>query len=344
MLLSLFLPAGLYAQTTTLSTSYPNNDGGGQVTFNFRNNNPYTIVITEIGSICGVSGTQNVQVSTKSQPIAGLPGPIITGLGWYPIGLAVNTITGIANTSTTTAQVFFPTPTSPFNVITIPAGQTRGFSVSATNLRYSILPPGTYIESAGGCDIITGDTIGYAGPPAPNSPVIPNRGFIGYIKFNQAGNCSSPPVAGNVIASSTGICSGQSSTLNISGGSSGLNQLYEWAEGVNSTGPFTPIGLPLSSPAITVTPAATTWYICKMSCGIGTAITSPFCVTVNGGALPGGSYTINQTMPTGGTNYHSFSDAISAMACGVAGPVTFVVAPGTGPYNEQVVIPQILGT
>src|SRR5690606_18819385 len=52
--------------------------------------------------------------------------------------------------------------------------------------------------------------------------------------------------------------------------------------------------------------------------------------------------TINSALPTGGTNFQSFADAIAAMNCGIAGPVTFNVAPGT--YNQQIIIPQILNT
>jgi hypothetical protein len=56
-----------------------------------------------------------------------------------------------------------------------------------------------------------------------------------------------------------------------------------------------------------------------------------------------GNYTINSAVATGGTNYQSFTDAVAALSCGVAGPVVFDVAPGSGPYNEQVSIPQITG-
>ena len=56
-----------------------------------------------------------------------------------------------------------------------------------------------------------------------------------------------------------------------------------------------------------------------------------------------GVYTINNTLPTAGNNFNTFTEAIFALADGVSGPVTFNVAPGSGPYNEQLIIPAITG-
>ncbi|HMK25017.1 MAG TPA: right-handed parallel beta-helix repeat-containing protein, partial [Chitinophagaceae bacterium] len=57
-----------------------------------------------------------------------------------------------------------------------------------------------------------------------------------------------------------------------------------------------------------------------------------------------GAYTINKTLPTAGTNFHSFNDfSIALSNCGVGANVTATVASGTGPYNEQVVFQNIPG-
>src|SRR5690606_3071805 len=42
-----------------------------------------------------------------------------------------------------------------------------------------------------------------------------------------------------------------------------------------------------------------------------------------------------------GTNFASFTDAVNAISCGIAGPVVFNVVASSGPYNEQITIPQI---
>ncbi len=60
------------------------------------------------------------------------------------------------------------------------------------------------------------------------------------------------------------------------------------------------------------------------------------------GAPLSGAYTINNTQPSGGTNFNSFTDFADAINLGgFAGPVTVDVAVGTGPYTEQVVLIQL---
>lgn len=55
-----------------------------------------------------------------------------------------------------------------------------------------------------------------------------------------------------------------------------------------------------------------------------------------------GTYTINGSSPTGGTNYQTFTAAVSALSTsGISGAVTFNVAAGT--YTEQISIPAING-
>ncbi len=58
-----------------------------------------------------------------------------------------------------------------------------------------------------------------------------------------------------------------------------------------------------------------------------------------------GTFTINKNATASATNFQSFTSAIQSLAsCGINGPVTFNVVAGSGPYNEQVVVPAILGT
>ena len=45
------------------------------------------------------------------------------------------------------------------------------------------------------------------------------------------------------------------------------------------------------------------------------------------------------------TNFTSFSAVAQCLSnCGISGPVTFTVAPGSGPYNEVIILPNISGT
>ncbi|BAV04945.1 gliding motility-associated C-terminal domain-containing protein [Filimonas lacunae] len=63
-----------------------------------------------------------------------------------------------------------------------------------------------------------------------------------------------------------------------------------------------------------------------------------------GGCITGGTFTINQSLATGGTNYQTFTEAVAALSCGTLNaPVVFNVASANAVYNEQVIIPQIAG-
>ncbi|MBK7375920.1 MAG: hypothetical protein IPJ02_10270 [Chitinophagaceae bacterium] len=69
-----------------------------------------------------------------------------------------------------------------------------------------------------------------------------------------------------------------------------------------------------------------------------------FSLSLNAQSSLIGAYTINKTVPTGGTNFNSFKDFSDALtATGVTGNVTATVVAGTGPYNEQVIFQNIAG-
>jgi gliding motility-associated-like protein len=57
-----------------------------------------------------------------------------------------------------------------------------------------------------------------------------------------------------------------------------------------------------------------------------------------------GTYTINSTLPTGGANFRTFTEAVAFMQTGLSGPIVFNVAAGTGPYNEQVYLGNTIRT
>jgi len=145
--------------------------------------------------------------------------------------------------------------------------------------------------------------------------------------------CTNPAAGGTATVTPAGqACPGVPVTLGLSGITLAGNQTYEWESSPNNT-TYTSIGPATTSPNATVTPAATTWYRCKVVCSGGTpAYSTPIQVTV---ATPlNGIYTINNANPTGGTNFANFTDAINRLNCaGVSGQVTFNVSPTT-PYGE----------
>lgn len=55
-----------------------------------------------------------------------------------------------------------------------------------------------------------------------------------------------------------------------------------------------------------------------------------------------GSYTIDSAVATSGTNFQSFGDLVAALnTFGVCGPTIVNVVPGSGPYDEQITLPEI---
>src|SRR5690606_315435 len=65
----------------------------------------------------------------------------------------------------------------------------------------------------------------------------------------------------------------------------------------------------------------------------------PYLFTTGCATQLSGTYTIGTT-----GNYLTFTDAVNEMiTCGISGPVVFNVLSGSGPFNEQITIPPIIG-
>jgi gliding motility-associated-like protein len=181
---------------------------------------------------------------------------------------------------------------------------------------------------------ITTDILGQ-----PRSATTPDIGAYEFIPPP----CQVPPVPGTATVSSSPVCEGVNVALSVTGNSIGLNQTYQWQVSSTLAGPYTSIGNILSNPDTTIVSTVTQYYRLAVTCSGNTTYSVPVLLSVNP-RLPGGTYTINSAVPTGGTNYQSYADAKFALRCGIAGPVVFNVAPGSGPYNEQLILDSIPGT
>ena len=334
----MFCWSSVLAQTSvTTTTTFLNNNGSGTVTFNLQNTNGYDVIITDIEGVTGSSGNVPVEVWYKTTPLNGSPGAISTANGWVQI--ASSTITGIANTSTTVTQSFF-TGLS-FN---LPANTTYAFAVYASGQRYYSLPtsPATVTLSAGGVNIITGANIGYGGGTPPAVPGNTPRGWIGTITFVPGLPCTAPPTGGIATTTNANPCTGSTFDLGLTGNSIGTGQTYQWEESFVPGGPYTPIA-GATSLVSTITATTTKYYRCAVTCSFNTQYSLEVQVTVPP-PFPSGTYTINSAVATGSGNFQSFTDAVSAISCGIAGPIIFNVVPGSGPYNEQITIPTSVGS
>lgn len=165
---------------------------------------------------------------------------------------------------------------------------------------------------------------------------------IGAWEFT-VGGCTAPPVAGDATSSiSVPVCPNEPVTLGLLNNSFGIGQTYQWQSATDLAGPWTNLGAVLNNPTLNINPVSTFYYRCAVTCSGSTTYSTPVLVVVNA-LFPAGTYTINNALPTGGTNFNSYTDAVFALRCGIAGPIVFNVAPGSGPYNEQVIIGQIQG-
>jgi hypothetical protein len=142
-----------------------------------------------------------------------------------------------------------------------------------------------------------------------------------------ASACTSPPVPGTPIANpNTPQCAGTTINLSISGGTAGIGQTYQWQSSPTSGSGFTNIGSSSSNPGLSVNPLVSTYYRCIITCSSVSSTSAEIFVPM---VQPlSGTYTINNLLPTGGTNFNSFTDAINALACGVSSTVTFNVSAG----------------
>ncbi|MDF1676444.1 MAG: fibronectin type III domain-containing protein [Vicingaceae bacterium] len=115
------------------------------------------------------------------------------------------------------------------------------------------------------------------------------------------------------------------------------------------TAGFTPTGIPTITgtttnphPLTGLTPLTDYEFYVRAYCSASdTSLWSgPYTFTTGCATQLSGIYTIGTT-----GNYLTFTDAINDMTtCGISGPVVFNVLTGSGPFNEQITIPSIMGS
>jgi len=193
----------------------------------------------------------------------------------------------------------------------------------------------------------------------PASPALDNRGAnvniatdiegvarntsapdIGAFEFNVP-PCTTPPVAGITKATpSSGICMGTPVLLSLEGNTFGSGMSFQWEYASDAGGPYLPLGAPKLFPDTLIEASTTLYYRAAVTCSGNTVYSPAVLVSVNPAFLTG-VYTIDPAKPVSSTNFQSFTTAAAALYCGITGPVTFMVAPGT--YTEQVLMKKVPG-
>jgi len=344
-LLLLVTTSSLLAQTTitteTGTTGYTGTNGvagNSCITFVVSNTNSSAIILDEVSDFKNPTNPGSTASFTLWYSSSNMSGSdTIASPKW----------TQIATTSTPLSL------TNGYNTIftnlnfQIPSNTQYRFALQSDNgIAYSGTAAGQCtpsILSADGVDLILGDAqingsyVGYGGafPTPTNNP----RWFTGSITFSPALPCTTPPAAGTATSSTVNGCIGSNFTLNLTGSSQGTGLTYQWDSSSNGTTWFPIAGAIKRS--FTKTQISSTYYRCRVTCSGNTATSTS--IFVNTPAPVSGTFTINSSLPTGGLNFQTFNDAISYINCGIGGPVVFNVTPGSGPYNEQITIPQIGG-
>jgi hypothetical protein len=179
----------------------------------------------------------------------------------------------------------------------------------------------------------------------PASPSASSSGAVNLVaqiqfEMSSATPCSGMPTAGSATSSVLNGCSGTPFNLSLTGQTQASGLAFQWQSGATATGPWANIS-GANTLNYSTSQTANTWYRCRVSCGTDTANSD--AVEVITPALVGGTYTIDNALPTGGGNFASFADALSYIACGINAPVVFNVASGSGPYLERLVLNHING-
>ncbi|HRO42785.1 MAG TPA: T9SS type A sorting domain-containing protein [Flavipsychrobacter sp.] len=118
-----------------------------------------------------------------------------------------------------------------------------------------------------------------------------------------------------------------------------INQLIDTAQGMNPNS----LQLMLGTKTITDADTIVVWTS-NPNGGVDTTNVNDTVAMIVAPSLMG-TYTLNAAVATGGGNYQTFGDFVNDISNnGICGPIVLNITPGSGPYIEQVDIPQISGS
>jgi len=210
-----------------------------------------------------------------------------------------------------------------------------GYYCTQNWLSYSATAP---VSGTRGILFYSDPTDPFSTPSLPTANVSQNT--LAQIQFEMtpAVACSGTPNAGTAVAPALMQCPNTAFPLSLSGSTAASGLTVQWQESLGG-GIWSDItGATTKNYTVLSGASATTYYRAILTCtNSSLADTSTEDTVTVAPLFPGGTYTINSALPTGGTNYQTFTDAVAAMQCGIAGPVVFNVSAGT--YNEKITLP-----
>ena len=139
--------------------------------------------------------------------------------------------------------------------------------------------------------------------------------------------CTTPPVAGTTVASSTLVCPTLNFNLSLTGNTFGSGLTYQWQTSADSLS-WTDITGATNVNATAALGTVPAYYRCKSTCSSVSTYSVPVKVRPRP-QLAAGTYTMNPSLSSSATNFTSFADFIASVNCGVTGPVVLNVKKGT---------------
>ena len=168
---------------------------------------------------------------------------------------------------------------------------------------------------------------------SPNGATDPCTSFGGgetedyTVTIIDNGVCTTPPVAGTTVASSTLVCPTVNFNLSLTGNTFGTGLTYQWQVSADSLN-WTDITGATNVSATSALGSVPSFYRCKSTCSSVSTFSVPVKVKPRP-QLSGGTYTLNPSISSSSSNFISFTDFIAAVNCGVTGPVVLNVKKGT---------------
>lgn len=334
-----------FSQTTIStqvgSTNYTAGNGlsgNTGITFVVENNSGGPINLTQVATYLQTSSNgTNVTLWYHPTSLSGATPNVTTTDGWVEITSKSNVLVPAEGVIDLFDNLLF----------TIPNATSYRFAIQSTvNIRYSgtspVPSPSTFtsggVSLKSGDVLINGSNVGYSVTfPAGtlgNNP----RWFTGSITYVPAAPCTTPPNAGVAVSNNNLACPNTAFGLSLQGASFGTGLTYQWQSSTDSITWADQVGATNST--FNTAALQNTYYRCILTCNSVSDTSTPVKVNMRT-LLSGGTYTINSNLPTAGTNFNSFADAIVGMSCGVAGPVVFNVDSNT--YTGKLTVNNIVG-
>ncbi|MCF8451106.1 MAG: Ig-like domain-containing protein, partial [Taibaiella sp.] len=293
-------------------------------------------------SLSGIAALQNVPCGTTIRfRIINWGGTGSSGT-WYVFS------SGLSVSGTVTS---YPAPavvSSPVSV-SIPSGSGTAFSVSGVSdaatyqwqRNTSGLVGGTWVNISSATLDPTGTYAGFTTTSSATSNTLTLSGVpaswdgygyrcvvtncsgsttsTGALLNVSSGTCSGMPAAGTAVPGVASFCGSGSTTLTLSGGTSGGGISYQWSSSATATPPGTDIPGATSSTYTTPSLTSTTYYWCTTSCSASTMSNLSAMGTVTINPIP--------VVAAPGGNVCSGGSGLSITATGAS---TYIWTPATG--------------